>query len=278
MIEDFVFRALIAGVGVALVAGPLGAFIVWRRMAYFGATLSHGALLGVALGLMANVAPMLGVLVMGVAMVPALRWLEHRATLPTDTLLGLLAHGMLALGLVLIAFLPGIRVDLMGYLFGDVLAVTWTDIAAVWLGGAVILAVLLHQWRALLAGTVSADIAAAEGLAPERTSTVFMLLTAVVIAIAMKVVGVLLILSLLIIPAATARGLSRSPEEMAAYATVAGAASVVLGLAGAMALDTPAGPSIVVAALGLFLVSLAVTASNIGRWHAHGSTSHERQR
>lgn len=268
MLEDFVVRAFIAGVGLAVVAGPLGSLIVWRRMAYFGATLSHGALLGVALGLMANVAPMFGVLVVGLAMVPILIGLERRATLSSDTLLGLMAHGMLALGLVLLAFLPNVRVDLMSYLFGDVLAVTGYDIAAIYLGGAGVLAVLWHQWRGLLAGTLSVELAAAEGLRPERTSAVFMLLTAVVIAIAMKVVGILLILSLLIIPAAAARGLSRSPEQMACVASLFGAASVVLGLGGALSFDTPAGPSIVVAALVLFLISLVVPAGSEVRRHS----------
>lgn len=266
--EDFVVRAFIAGIGIAIVSGPLGSFIVWRKMAYFGATLSHGALLGVAMALMSEMAPFVGVLIVGLAMVPVLRWLQRSASLPSDTLLGLLAHGMLALGLILLAFLPQVRVDLMGYLFGDVLAVTVWDIAIVYVGGAIVIITLLLNWRALLASTVNSELSAAEGLHPERASTLFMFMTAIVIAIAMKVVGVLLIVSLLIIPAAAARSLSRTPEQMAAIASIIGAASTIIGLSGAIWFDTPAGPSIVVAALLLFLLGLLPSAAGLDQRHS----------
>jgi zinc transport system permease protein len=185
--------------------------------------------------------------------------LERRNSLSTDALLGILSHSALAIGLV-VAFLSGIRVDLMGFLFGDILAVSVTDIAVIWIGGAVILGVLIAMWRPLLAATVNAELAEAEGMRPEVTRVIFMLLLASVIAIAMKIVGVLLITALLIIPPATARRVSGTPEVMAAVAAVAGAVAVTGGLFGSLRFDTPSGPSIVVAALILFLVSIALPA------------------
>lgn len=256
MLDDFFSRALIAGIGVALIAGPLGCFIVWRRMAYFGATLSHSALLGVALALLFEINVMAGVFVVAAAAAPALLFLERQVTLPTDSLLGILAHGTLAIGLILLSTMSSVRIDLMGYLFGDILAVSKLDIAIIYFGGAMVIGGLVLIWRQLLAITVSADIARAEGIEPDRVRLVFMLLIAAVIAIAMKIVGVLLIVSLLIIPPAAARRFGESPEQMALIAALLGSAAVVSGLYGSLQLDTPSGPSIVVAALAIFLISL----------------------
>ena len=258
MLDDFFTRALIAGIGLALVAGPLGCFIVWRRMAYFGDTMAHSALLGVALAFLINVNLTLGVFVVAALVSIALVLLQRWHTLSTDALLGILSHSTLAIGLVLVAFMTWVRIDLMGFLFGDILAVSTTDIAVIYGGGAAVLLVLGLIWRPLLAGTVNAELAEAEGLRPEVTRVVFMLLLAVVIAIAMKLVGVLLITSLLIIPAATARRLSVTPEQMAVIAAILGALAVTGGLFGSLSYDTPSGPSIVVAALGLVLVSIIV--------------------
>jgi len=259
MFDDFFTRALVAGIGLAFVAGPLGCFIVWRRMSYFGDTMAHSALLGVALSLVLDINVTLGVFIIAAAVAGALLLLQRRNTLSTDALLGILSHSALAIGLV-VAFLSGIRVDLMGFLFGDILAVSVIDIVVIYLGGAVILGVLVAMWRPLLAATVNAELAEAEGMRPEVTRVVFMLLLASVIAIAMKIVGVLLITALLIIPAATARRISVTPEQMAVVSAFAGALAVTGGLFGSLRFDTPSGPSIVVAALALFLISVALPA------------------
>ncbi len=256
MLDDFFTRAILAGVGVALVAGPLGCFIVWRRLAYFGDTLSHAALLGVALAFLFEVNITLAVFCVSAGVSLALLLLQKRATLSADALLGLLAHSALALGLVVLAFMTWIRMDLMGFLFGDILAVSKTDIAVIWIGGALVLLVLAAIWRSLFAATVNRELAEAEGMHPERANVIFMLLMAAVIAISMKIVGVLLITAMLIIPAATARRFATGPELMAVLAAGIGAVSVVGGLFGSLEWDTPAGPSIVVAALALFVLSI----------------------
>lgn len=260
MLDDFFTRALIAGVGLALIAGPLGCFVVWRRMAYFGDTMAHSALLGIALSLLLGVNLTLGVFAVAALVALALLLLQRQANLSTDALLGILSHSTLAVGLVLVAFISWVRIDLMGFLFGDILAVSRLDIAVIFGAGLVILGLLALLWRPLLAATVSTELAEAEGMRPEVSRVVFMLLMASVIAIAMKLVGVLLITSLLIIPAATARRLSTTPEQMAVFAALLGALAVIGGLFGSRQWDTPSGPSIVVAALVVFLISLIIPA------------------
>lgn len=256
MIEDFLWRALAAGVGVALVAGPLGCFIVWRRMAYFGDSLAHSALLGVALGLILGLNLTLGVVVSSITLALLLVLLQRQRRLASDTLLGILSHAGLALSLVALSFFETLRIDLLSYLFGDVLAVTMVDLAWIYGGGLLALAVLAVIWRNLLAATIHEELALAEGVPVVAVRLCFVLLIALVIAIAMKVVGILLITALLIIPAAAARQFARTPEQMALLAALVGVVAVVLGLMGSMQWDTPAGPSIVTGAVALFVLCL----------------------
>lgn len=255
MLDDFLFRAFLGGVGVALITGPLGCFVVWRRLAYFGDTLSHSALLGVALAILLEVNITLAVFVISVLMALSLLLLRQIAPLSSDALLGLLAHSTLALGLIALSFMTWVRVDLLGFLFGDVLAINQYDLLAIGVGGAIVLLTLRVIWRPLFAATVSPEIAKAEGLQPERAELIFMILMATVIAISMKIVGVLLITALLIIPAASARCFSKSPEQMALGATCIGVFAVAAGLQSSLTWDTPAGPSIVAALLVLFVLS-----------------------
>lgn len=258
MMDDFFVRALLAGIGVAVVAGPLGCFVVWRRMAYFGDSLAHSALLGVALGFLLGVDPVIGVIALCVCLSLLLVLLQQQRRLATDTLLGILSHSALATGLVVISLMDWLRIDLLGYLFGDILAVSVADVIWIWAGGGLALALLAVLWRKLLALTVHADLAAAEGVNVPLVRLGFMLLIALVIAIAMKIIGILLITSLLIIPAAAARRFAASPEQMAVIAALIGASAVMLGLAGSLMLDTPSGPSVVVAAASLFAASQAL--------------------
>jgi len=266
MLDDFFMRALIAGSGVALAAGPLGCFIVWRRMAYFGDTISHSALLGVALGFLADVNLILAVFLVAALVAVGLMVMQRANTLSSDAILGILSHSTLAIGLVIVAFMTWLRIDLMAYLFGDILAVTTQDIAIIYGGAAGALAILALIWTRLLADTVSFDVARAEGLRPEAARFIFMLLVAAVVALTMKVVGILLITALLIIPGAAARNFAATPETMAVIAAGIGMAGVVGGLHGSLYLDTPAGPTIVVAALLLFLASMAMR--GVMQWRA----------
>ena len=256
MFDDFFIRALIAGVGIAIIAGPLGCLVIWRRLSYFGDTLSHSALLGVTLAYAFSINITLSVFVISSIVAILLINLQKRTKLAGDSLLGLLAHSTLAIGLVLIGFLSSIRFDLMGLLFGDILAVTTEDITLVWIGGIIILGILYYIWKSIFSATVNYDLAAAEGMRPEISNLIFTLLLAAVIALSIKMIGALLITGLLLIPAAIARNLSNSPKQMIIISVLAGIASVVIGLFTSLELNTSSGPSIIVVSLALFVVSL----------------------
>ena len=256
MFDDFFIRALFAGLGVAFVTGPLGCFVVWRRLSYFGDTLAHSALLGVtiAFSLQLNIA--LSVFVISSLIALILIQLQKKTNLPGDALLGLLAHSSLAIGLVVIGFLTFIRFDVMGLLFGDILAVTIDDLYIIWIGGALILLVLKLIWKPLFASTVNYELAEAEGLNPDRAKAVFTILMAAIIAISIKMIGLLLITGMLIIPAAMARNISTSPQGMVFFSIVGGLLSVIIGLFSSLKFNTPSGPSIIAASLLLFILSL----------------------
>jgi zinc transport system permease protein len=257
MLHDFLARALIGGLGIAFFAGPLGCFILWRRMAYFGDALSHSALLGIALGFLAGIDLNLGILGICIAVALFLLALQRQRRLTVDTLLVILSHSALSIGLVVASFAPSLRIDLTSYLFGDILAIAPRDLIWIYAGGGIVLAILIAVWRSLLSLTVNEELARAEGVHAEMVGLIFMLLIAVAVALAMKAVGILLVSALLIIPAATARRYVSTPERMAILAAAVGALSVGGGLLSSYQLDTPAGPSIVVAAAVLFILSLA---------------------
>jgi zinc transport system permease protein len=256
MFDDFFIRALLAGIGVACVTGPLGCFVVWRRLSYFGDTLAHSALLGVTLAYSFELNIALSVFLISSLIAVILIQLQKKTNLPGDALLGLLAHSSLAVGLVVIGFLTFIRFDVMGLLFGDILAVTVDDLYIIWIGGALILLILRLIWKGLFASTVNYELAEAEGLNPDRAKAIFTVLMAAIIAISIKMVGLLLITGMLIIPAAMARNISDSPQKMIIYSIIGGLLSVIIGLFSSLEFNTPSGPSIIAAALFLFVISL----------------------
>jgi zinc transport system permease protein len=258
MLDDFLVRATLAGLGVALAAAPLGCFVVWRRMAYFGEATAHAAILGVALALAFHL-PMLPMILLA-ALIMALSVLALTGRgYAMDTALGVMAHSALAVGLVAVTLPADVRLDLMAFLFGDILAVGKADLAVIWGGALLVLALMGWRWSALLTTTLNPDLAHASGFDPRREDFVMTLALALVVAVAIKVVGVLLIAALLVIPAA-ARPLVRTPEAMAVGAALIGMASVLGGLQGALLLDTPTGPSIVCTAAALFAVTSLMSA------------------
>ena len=259
-LDEFLIRAGLAGIGVALAAGPLGAFVVWRRMAYFGDATAHAAILGVALAVGFQTSVLAATLAVALAMALAVSALAGRGH-AMDTTLGVLSHAALAVGLVVFSLLKGPRVDLNGFLFGDILAVSVSDLAVIWGGAALVLGLLVWRWQALLTTTLNEELATSAGIDPRRERLVLTLALAVVVAVSLKVVGALLIGAMLIIPAAAARGLSRSPEAMAVGAVLIGAFSAVGGLSLSWFADTPAGPSIVSTAAAFYFLSLILPSS-----------------
>ncbi|MGC1497032.1 MAG: metal ABC transporter permease [Sulfitobacter sp.] len=258
MLDDFALRAALAGLGVAFAAAPLGCFVVWRRMAYFGDATSHAALLGVALALATDLPIFAGVLIIALVMALIVSTLSERLV-SADALLGVLAHAALALGLVAVSLLPGQRVDLSAYLFGEILAVTRIDLVVIWMGAIAVAVLLIWRWQALLTATLNPDLATASGGHPRREQLILTIALAITVAVAIKVVGALLIAAMLVIPAATARPLARTPEMMAFWAIIIGAMAALGGLAGSFTFDTPTGPSIVTFAAGLFALSTALS-------------------
>lgn len=255
--DSFILYALAAGIALALVVGPLGSVVVWRRMAYFGDTLAHAALLGVAVAVAADQLPMVGVSVIGVLIAVMLFWLEKQRDLSTDTLLGILSHSALALGLIVLSLIQsqGFNINLMSYLFGDLLAVDQSDLVLMYGSVVVILLIFSQILSPLISMSVNEELARVDGIAVEKIRFIFMILLALVIAVALKVVGILLITALLIIPAATARLFSKSPRQMVLMSVLMAIIAVVLGLYSSLNWDIPTGPSIVVSASLLFLVS-----------------------
>ncbi len=252
---EILLPALLVGLLLAAVSGPLGCFVVWSRMAYFGDTLAHSALLGIALGFLFQLNPSVGVILVTSTLALALTVLQGQRFIASDTLLGIMAHGTLALGLVLVSLMSHVRVDLLGLLFGDLLATSFYDVA--WVAGLAVLIVVALRWIwiPMLNIAVNQELAQAEGVRVGWIRLLYMLLLASVVAIGMKVVGALLITAMLIIPAATARKLAHTPEQMATLASGVGMGAVVCGLLLSWLADTPAGPSIVLcASLGFVLV------------------------
>lgn len=250
---EFILYPILAGVGLALLSGPLGSFVVWKRMAYFGETLAHSALLGVALSFILELHPTIGIGVVCAVLAWVLNRSDNSSQLSGDSILGILSHSMLALGIVLMGFVSNTRIDLLGFLFGDILTVSLTELFLIYGLTAAGLILIAYFWRPLITMLVDEDVARVEGHNVQRLRLLIMLLLACVIAIAMKIVGVLLITALLIIPAATSRKLTSSPEAMAMVASSFGVLSVLIGLIGSLILDTAAGPSIVICA-ALFYV------------------------
>ena len=253
ILSDFMLRATIAGLGVALIAAPLGCFVVWRRMAYFGEATAHAALLGIALSLALELPIFAGTLVAALLMAWVVTQLSGRE-LASDTLLGVTAHAGLALGLVVASFLTGVRIDLMAYLFGDILAVTLSDLYIIWFGVIIGLALIYWRWSPLLISTLNEELAYSNDINPKREKLFLTLALAVTVAVSIKVVGLLLISALLIIPAAAARNISQIPETMVITTAIIGVISAVSGLQFSYFFNSPPGPSIVCVSLVCFLI------------------------
>ncbi|OCG01559.1 zinc ABC transporter permease subunit ZnuB [Gilliamella sp. wkB308] len=256
---ELLLPSLLAGLSLTTITGPLGTFVVWRRMSYFGDTLSHAALLGIAFGFLLNINLFYAVIFVTLILALGLLWLESQKQLPIDTLLGILAHSALSLGLVVISLMGNIRIDLMGYLFGDLLSITYTDIAQIVIGVIFIGLLLIWRWNDFLFITVNEELAFIQGINIRLTKLILTLLLAFTIGIAMKFVGALIITSLLIIPAATARYFSKTPEVMAILSIIIGMISVLSGLLFSFLYDTPTSPSVVLSNAGLFFVCLFVS-------------------
>ena len=256
---ELLLPSLLAGLSLTCLTGPLGTFVVWRRMSYFGDTLSHAALLGVAFGFLLNINLFYAIILVTLILAIGLLWLESQKQLPVDTLLGILAHSALSLGLVVISLMNNIRIDLMGYLFGDLLSITMFDVYQIIICVVIIGLLLVWRWNHFLFITVSEELAFSHGINVPLTKFILTILLALTIGIAMKFVGALIITALLIIPAATAKYYAKNPESMAIIAILIGMISIIGGILFSLIYDTPTGPSVVLSNTCLFFISLFIS-------------------
>ncbi|XCE18450.1 iron chelate uptake ABC transporter family permease subunit [Candidatus Liberibacter asiaticus] len=255
MYNEFFIRALFSGIGIVLSTGPLGCFIIWQRIAYFGDTIAHSALLGVALSLIFQLPLTICIFMIATLTSLVLLQIQKNEALSSDAILGVITHSTISLALVILSFMKWVNTDLTSFLFGDILAVNTTDILLIWGIGFLNIMILFKIWNPLLATTVNYELAKAEGMQPEKIKLIFIMITSLMISVSIKFIGITLITSLLILPTVTARRFSTSPENMAILATIIGILGIIIGLYGSLIFDTPSGPSIIITSLFLFILS-----------------------
>ena len=252
--DPFILRGIFAGIAVALISGLVGCFVVWRRMSYYGESIAHSSLLGVGLGILLGTGINFGIIVVCLIFGILFLWLQQNKILSTDTLLGVLAHLALSIGIIVIS-LNRIKIDIHAFLFGDILTVSSNDLWWMYLGVILVIFLVSINWSSLLLVTIDEDLARAEGINPTYINLLLTSVLTIVVAVSLQIIGLLLITAMLIIPAATSRRLSRSPQQMALFATLIGIFSVVLGIFLSVEIDAPSGPSIVIVSAILFFLS-----------------------
>lgn len=236
---------VIGGLLVALMAGPLGSLLLWRRLSFFGDTLAHSALLGIALSIFFHLPMTVGLVACGLIFALILSQLLRSPELASDTALLIISSTALSVGLILLSLQEGHNVDVMSYLLGDLLAVSWQDLWPLCIISCVVLGILYGYWQDFVRAALHEELAEVEGLPITRLRLILLVLLALAISAAIQLVGVLLITALLIIPAAGARFIAKTPVQMAVFASMIGAAAVLTGLALSFWVNTPLSPSIV---------------------------------
>jgi len=249
--------AWIMGTLLVFLTAPLGCLMLWRRMSFFADTMAHGTLLGVAVAGALSLPLWMGVTLLALLLVAVL-WVLHDPRLPSDALLALCSATLLCSGLLFIQHLPSLRPELLSYLFGDLLTISWNDLptfAAVIL---LALAVLYKSWQAQIRTAIDPDIAASEGIHNQWQRLIFMLLLALFTVLALRAVGSLLMGALLVIPALTARLLAHSPRQMVIWAFVMAQIGITVGLWSSAGLDISTRLSIVLTMAILFILIFTV--------------------
>ena len=258
-LDDFLVRSVIAGLIMVVIAAPMGCLMVWQRLAFLSDTLGHAAVMGVGLGLLLEVTPVFGVLAVALLIVFSLNRVNSFNSALSETTLAIISHTGLAGGIILVGLLPAQSVNLEAILFGDLLATTSADLTRLLITTVVLLLLLLHHWRSFVAVSVSREIAQAEGIEVRKVQFLMYIMIALLVAVMMKVMGVLLIAAMLVIPTTSARLFSRSPEQMVAVSALYGLGALVGGISSSFQFDWQTGPAIVVSATMLLLVTLAIT-------------------
>jgi zinc transport system permease protein len=251
MMDQFLINAIIGGISIAAIAGLLGSFVLWKNMSYFGDALSHSSLLGVTIGILLNIN--LTIAVIAISAIFALIFSINKVKYSSDSILGILSYSALSLA-VIIASYSKISIDLMSYLFGDILAINAEDIYYLILCAIFISSWFYYNWSKLILLCVSSELLNSEGGNVQALKLGFSLILALFIAISFKIVGIFLITAMLIIPASSALVISRSPFQMVINSIIIGCFSIIIGMGLAISLDFPTGPAIIISSLGMFIV------------------------
>jgi len=258
-LDDYLWRSIAAGLIMVSIAAPMGCLMVWQRLAFLSDTLGHAAVLGVGLGLMLQLLPIVGVLAVALVIVFSLSRVSNFNTALSETTLAIISHTGLAGGIILLGVLPAQTANLEGILFGDLLATSRADLLGLLATTLVLMALLLRNWRAFVAVSVSREIAQAEGVPVRKMQALMYTMIALLVAVMMKVMGVLLIAAMLVIPTTSARLFSRSPEQMVGVSALYGLGALAGGIASSYHFDWQTGPAIVVSATALLLLTLGIT-------------------
>jgi zinc transport system permease protein len=251
----FIQRAIVVGCIIGITAAVLGVFVTLRNMSFYADAISHSALAGIALGLLLNISPFLSAVVFCIILGIGTVFIKHRSQASIDTVIGILFAGGLSLGVVLLSLLQGYRNDLFSFLFGDILAITWDDIALAAGLGAVILTFLLFTSKRLLLSTFSTDFSYVRGIDVRRLEYAFFIITSLTIALSIKMIGIILITGLLIIPAAIAKNIAQSFKQTVIYSMIASIVSTLIGITISYYLNIPSGPAIILVGIMLFIFS-----------------------
>ncbi|KDB19613.1 metal ABC transporter permease [Wolbachia endosymbiont of Glossina morsitans morsitans] len=252
--QDFFINSLVAVVVISLVTGALGSFMIWQRLSYLGDSLSHSSLLGVALALIFEISPSLSIMLIAITFAILLS-LNFNRLYSADTILNIVTNVVLSSSLILMSFLPSGNNSIISSLFGDILTLDQSDIVLIFLTSAVVTLILIFRWRYWLMISINQDLAVVEKINVNFVRLEFLITLAIFIAIAAKLIGILLVAAFLLIPAASARLISKTPMEMIIVATVFSVISGISGLMLSASFDLLTGPAIILVAAVYLIIA-----------------------
>ncbi|MFT7086926.1 MAG: zinc transport system permease protein [Rickettsiales bacterium] len=244
MFEPLFIKALIAGIGVAIALAPIGVFVLWKKMAYFSDAISHSAIFGLAIATIIAVSPMYGIVLCAVIFCFLMFIIGKQNLYSIDSIIGITSATLLSIGMILLAFFPS-EIELEEYLFGDLLNLENYQITIIYAAAALVVLAISLWFKKLLLSTINPDLAKISGIKTENLELKFLLLTAIIVACLVKIVGIFLITSMMILPAAIGRNFSKTPTHMIFLSLAFAIFSIVGGLFFAVFFNLPSSPAII---------------------------------
>ena len=254
----FIQRALIASVMVGILCPFVGNFVVLRRMSFFADAISHSAFAGIATGALLGIDLSVSSVAVAILIALLIAFLSEKTSLSHDTVIGVAFSGAIATGMLIMGMLRGYRADLLTFLFGDILAITENDLLLIFAIGILTVAVLLICLKPFLQITFNRDLARVEGVNVRFFEYMLFLIIAIVITVSLKIIGIILVTSLLIVPAASAKNIASSMKRLFVLSSAFGVVSGIIGLACSVYLNTSSGPTIVLVSIGIFFLTMLI--------------------